>query len=34
MQMAKENRGGPMRLDDLETVIQGFAAKAPARSAQ
>jgi hypothetical protein len=33
-QMVKENRGGPIRLDDLETVIQGFAAKAPARSAQ
>ena len=33
-QMVKENRGGPMRLDDLETVIQGFAAKTPARSAQ
>src|SRR6185369_13331859 len=33
-QMAKENRGGPMRLDELETVIQGFAANAPARSAQ
>jgi hypothetical protein len=33
-QMVKENRGGPMRPDDLEAVIQGFAAKAPARSAQ
>ena len=33
-QMAKENRGGPMHLDDLETVIHGFAGKAPARSAQ
>jgi hypothetical protein len=34
MQMAKENRGGPLRLEDLETLIQGFAKSAPARSAQ
>jgi hypothetical protein len=32
--MVKENRGGPMRLDDLESVIQGFSKNAPARSAQ
>jgi hypothetical protein len=33
-QMVKENRGGPMRLEDLEAVVQGFAKNPPARSAQ
>lgn len=33
-QMVRENRGGPMRLDDLESVVQGFVKNPPARSAQ
>jgi hypothetical protein len=32
--MVNENRGGPMRLEDFEKVVQGFAKNAPARSAQ
>ena len=33
-QMVKENLGGPMRLDDLESVVQSFVKNPPARSAQ
>lgn len=34
VRMVNENRGGPMRLEDFEKVVQGFVKNAPARSAQ